>query len=235
MSSLANQTVLVVGGSSGLGFAAAKAAQREGARIILASSNEGRIQAAIARLGGAASHVSGGVIDVKTEAGVNSFFEKHGVVDHVVYTVRSLNNVIHNAYMLTDFEGWRWYYPKRGLVPRLEPRYWPWGLRHSLLGCVRSLQPGIADAKSRTGVLNIAKVAPKYVRQSLTMTGGLSSRRPPPGWSAIASMLGALPALSRALSIDIAPIRVNVITTGLVNNELWDVRILPTNGIFDMR
>jgi NAD(P)-dependent dehydrogenase (short-subunit alcohol dehydrogenase family) len=87
MSSLANQTVLVVGGSSGLGFAVAKAAQREGARIILSSSNEARITAAIDRLGGATSNVSGGVIDVNTEAGVTSFFEKHGAVDHVVYTV----------------------------------------------------------------------------------------------------------------------------------------------------
>jgi NAD(P)-dependent dehydrogenase (short-subunit alcohol dehydrogenase family) len=85
MSSLKDHVVLVVGGSSGLGFGAAKAAQREGSRLILASSNEFKI--AVERLGGSQANVSGGVIDVNSEAGVRTFFEKHGAVDHVVYTV----------------------------------------------------------------------------------------------------------------------------------------------------
>jgi NAD(P)-dependent dehydrogenase (short-subunit alcohol dehydrogenase family) len=87
MSSLANQTVLVVGGSSGLGFGAAKAAHREGAKVILASSSESKIAAAVQRLGGPSNTLVGAVIDVKTEGGVKAFFEKHGAVDHVVYTV----------------------------------------------------------------------------------------------------------------------------------------------------
>jgi NAD(P)-dependent dehydrogenase (short-subunit alcohol dehydrogenase family) len=87
MSSLKDHVVLVVGGSSGLGFGAAKAAQREGSRLILASSNESKIAAAVERLGGSQANVSGGVIDVNSEAGVRIFFEKHGAVDHVVYTV----------------------------------------------------------------------------------------------------------------------------------------------------
>jgi NAD(P)-dependent dehydrogenase (short-subunit alcohol dehydrogenase family) len=87
MSSLSNQTVLVIGASTGLGFGAAKAAQREGAKVIVASSNETKITSAIERLGGGGANVSGGTIDVTTEAGVQSFFEKHGAVDHVIYTV----------------------------------------------------------------------------------------------------------------------------------------------------
>lgn len=87
MSSLKDQTILFVGGSSGIGFGAAKAAHREGARVIIASSKEANVQAAITRLGGTSPYVSGGAIDVNTEAGVRSFFETHGAVDHVVYTV----------------------------------------------------------------------------------------------------------------------------------------------------
>lgn len=92
MSSLSNQTVLVIGASTGLGFGAAKAAQREGAKVILASSNEIKITAAIERLGGKSANVSGSTIDVTTEAGVRLFFEKHGAVDHVVYTVGVLSS-----------------------------------------------------------------------------------------------------------------------------------------------
>lgn len=77
----------------------------------------------------------------------------------------------------------------------------------------------------RTGVLNVAKFAPKYVRRSITATGGTSADRPIPGLSAIAPIVGALPSLVRALSIDIAPIRVNVIVLGAVKTEMWDVRV----------
>jgi len=188
MSSLANQTVLVVGGSSGLGFAVAKAAQREGARIILSSSNEARITAAIDRLGGATSNVSGGVIDLNTEAGVTSFFEKHGAVDHVVYTAGD-TGVLNAKFPGLDLD------KSRGIW---DIRYW--------------------------GVLNVAKIAPKYIHVSLTITGGASSHRPFKEWSALAPIVGAMPSLVRALSIDLAPLRVNVITPGLVDSEMWDVK-----------
>lgn len=87
MTSLANQSVLVIGGSSGIGFGAAKAIHREGARVIIASSSRSKVDGAVQRLGGASDLLSGATIDVKTEAGVRTFFETHGAVDHVVYTV----------------------------------------------------------------------------------------------------------------------------------------------------
>lgn len=36
-------------------------------------------------------------------------------------------------------------------------------------------------------------------------------------------MLGALSPLVRALSLDIAPVRVNVVIPGVVDTELWEV------------
>jgi NAD(P)-dependent dehydrogenase (short-subunit alcohol dehydrogenase family) len=79
--------------------------------------------------------------------------------------------------------------------------------------------------------LNVAKVAPKYVRQSITATGGGAGDRPMPGWSAIAPVVGALPSLVRALSIDIAPLRVNVVVPGAVKTEMWDVRVFARDEI----
>lgn len=52
-----------------------------------------------------------------------------------------------------------------------------------------------------------------------------------PGWSAIAPVVGALPSLVRALSIDIAPLRVNVVVPGAVKTEMWDVRVFARGEI----
>ena len=81
--SLEGKTVVVIGGAPGVGFAIAAAAQGEGARVVIASSNEANVQAAVARLGGDAS---GSVVDVKDEASVAGFFERLGRFDHLAFT-----------------------------------------------------------------------------------------------------------------------------------------------------
>lgn len=89
----------------------------------------------------------------------------------------------------------------------------------------RSYMDAAVLMRAFVGVLNIAKIASKYIGKSLTVTGGTSSYRPQPGWSAIVAVVGALPSLVRALSLDLAPLRVNVITPGLVKTELMEVRV----------
>lgn len=60
--------------------------------------------------------------------------------------------------------------------------------------------------------------APKLNNEgSITFFSGISSRKPFEKLSAIASVNGAIEALCRTLSIELAPIRVNVIAPGLVN------------------
>jgi NAD(P)-dependent dehydrogenase (short-subunit alcohol dehydrogenase family) len=86
MTSLAGQTVVVVGGSSGLGFATAKASLAEGASVIVCSPNESKLQMAKQRLGGG-DKVRTEVLDVRSESAVKAFFEKTGKVDHLVFTV----------------------------------------------------------------------------------------------------------------------------------------------------
>jgi NAD(P)-dependent dehydrogenase (short-subunit alcohol dehydrogenase family) len=80
---LDGKRVLVVGGGSGIGFAIAEGAQREGAQVTIASSNAGRIAAAAQRLGNAAR---GERMDVTDEAGVAAFFEANAPFDHIAYT-----------------------------------------------------------------------------------------------------------------------------------------------------
>jgi NAD(P)-dependent dehydrogenase (short-subunit alcohol dehydrogenase family) len=86
MPTLAGSRVVVIGGTSGIGFAVAKLAYAEGATVIICSSNAEKVKGAIERLGGG-ERVLGEVLNVKSEESMKSFFEKVGKVDHVAYTV----------------------------------------------------------------------------------------------------------------------------------------------------
>ena len=80
---LENKRVVVLGGSSGIGFAVAELAAAQGAKTIIASSNAERVQKAIESLGG---DVQGHVVDVSDERAVETFFAKLGPFDHLAYS-----------------------------------------------------------------------------------------------------------------------------------------------------
>jgi NAD(P)-dependent dehydrogenase (short-subunit alcohol dehydrogenase family) len=56
---------------------------------------------------------------------------------------------------------------------------------------------------------------------SIVLSSGGAVVRPMPGWTVSASILGAIEALGRALAVELAPIRVNVVRPGLVRTDLW--------------
>ncbi len=80
---LENKRVVVIGGSSGIGFAVAEAAKAAGARVVVASSTPAKVDAALARLGTGAE---GATVDTGDEASVERFFANTGPFDHLVYT-----------------------------------------------------------------------------------------------------------------------------------------------------
>ena len=57
---------------------------------------------------------------------------------------------------------------------------------------------------------------------SLTFTAGIAAERPGPSGAAVAAANGALFSLARALTLELAPVRVNVLSPGWVDTELWD-------------
>ena len=81
--SLKNKTVLLLGASSGIGFATAKLAAEEGARIIIVSSNEERLNRALKQLPESAN---GLVADLSKEEDIKALFEQIEKIDHLVYT-----------------------------------------------------------------------------------------------------------------------------------------------------
>lgn len=58
---------------------------------------------------------------------------------------------------------------------------------------------------------------------SITFTSGVAAYRPGPGSSMIAATNGALESLARALAVELAPIRVNVVSPGWIDTPVWDV------------
>ncbi|GAA4499661.1 SDR family oxidoreductase [Gluconacetobacter tumulicola] len=181
--SLKDKRVVVLGGTSGIGFAVAAAAAREGARVVIGSSRRQRVDAALSELpDGSEGHV----VDLTDHGAVERFFNELGAYDHLVYTagepllLRSLATI--------DLSEARRFF---------ETRYW--------------------------GAYAAAKFGSAGVRPggSIVLTSGTASQRPGPGWSAVAGALAAMEGLCRALAIELAPIRVNVVTPGLVRTELW--------------
>jgi NAD(P)-dependent dehydrogenase (short-subunit alcohol dehydrogenase family) len=74
------------------------------------------------------------------------------------------------------------------------------------------------------GAYTSVKYGQSQIRKtgSIVLTSGIASQRPRKGWTFGASITGAMEAFARALAIDLAPIRVNLVSPGAVRTELWD-------------
>jgi NAD(P)-dependent dehydrogenase (short-subunit alcohol dehydrogenase family) len=180
---LENKRVVVLGGSSGIGFAVAELAAAQGARTIIASSNAERVQKAIESLGG---DVQGHVVDVSDERAVETLFAKLGPFDHLVYSAG--DSLYLHELATTDLMQAR---------RAFELRYW------SALAAVKYGSPHIRKGGS------------------VVLTTGVAGQRPHKGWVIAASVCGTIEALTRALAVELAPIRVNAVSPGVVRTNLW--------------
>lgn len=80
---LQRKKVIVLGGSSGLGLATAKAAAAEGAQVVIVSGHQQRINKALESL---PADSKGYAVDLGKEENIKQFFEQVGKFDHLVYT-----------------------------------------------------------------------------------------------------------------------------------------------------
>ena len=81
--SLTHKRVVIIGGTSGIGLATAHAAIDAGAEVVIASSRQSSIDAALGELSAA---TTGHTLDVLDAAAVDAFFELVGPFDHLAYT-----------------------------------------------------------------------------------------------------------------------------------------------------
>ena len=136
MASIADQHVVVLGGTSGFGFATAEAAITEGARVTVASRSADKLRGALGRLGNGAS---GECVDVTSKPMLEQFFAGLGPFDHLALTVGDplLNKQIME---LTDEEA----------RSAFEVRFW------GQFNAVRAAYPHISRSGSITLVSGLA-------------------------------------------------------------------------------
>jgi NAD(P)-dependent dehydrogenase (short-subunit alcohol dehydrogenase family) len=80
---MSQQRVVVIGGTSGIGFAVADAAARAGAEVVVAARTQEKLDRAVSRL---PAGTTGRPLDVTDEDSVGHFFSDLGEFDHLVYT-----------------------------------------------------------------------------------------------------------------------------------------------------
>jgi NAD(P)-dependent dehydrogenase (short-subunit alcohol dehydrogenase family) len=86
-SELMNESVVVVGGTSGMGLAIARLAASRGAYVTVGSRSPDKVAAEASRLG-----VTGKRLDTTNEASVREFFDAAGQKDHLVVTGSSVSH-----------------------------------------------------------------------------------------------------------------------------------------------
>jgi len=187
MATLASKTVVVVGGTSGIGFAVAKASLASGAaHVIVASSSAERVATTVSILeADAKGRVTGETLDAKNTASIKKLFETIGPIDHLVWTSGESLKIGYPDIDLDSEE-------IRGFF---DVRFW--------------------------GPVNAAKYAQIKKGGSITLTIGSVVVKPQKKWSIVAGVAGAVDSVTRGLAVDLAPVRVNVISPGLVKTELW--------------
>lgn len=182
---LSGRTIVILGGSSGIGFAVAEAAIAAGGTVHIGSTSAAKIESALTRLGAKAS---GAVVDTTDEASLAAFFGDVPSVDHLVHTAG--DRIPRGLAVGPDFD-------IEAARSAMGARFW------GPLLAVKHALP---------------KLSPEA---SITLTAGLYAHRPAKGSTMSTAIAGAVEHLARGLAVDLAPIRVNAVTPGLVATEMW--------------
>jgi NAD(P)-dependent dehydrogenase (short-subunit alcohol dehydrogenase family) len=56
---------------------------------------------------------------------------------------------------------------------------------------------------------------------AITLTSGVAAERPGKGWSLGTSICAAMEGFTRAMAVELAPMRVNIVSPGIVKTDLW--------------
>jgi len=199
MAGLDGKKIIVVGGSSGIGFGVAAAALRSGAAVVIAGRSEDKLKAAEKRLAGA-GRVTAIAADMASEADVARLFDAVGAFDHLVATA--------------------------GTPPPNDP------IGGTDMAFVRQFVDG-----KLVGAVMLAKHAVRRLTKggSMIFTSGINKDRPPvPGGSVVSAVAGSFTYFARALALELAPTRVNIVSPGWVDTEMWDEIVgAAKTGYFD--
>jgi NAD(P)-dependent dehydrogenase (short-subunit alcohol dehydrogenase family) len=185
---------VLVGGTSGIGLAAAVLLRTVGARVVLVGRDPERLRSAAARVravpqqgrtGGAVLEVAG---DGGEERVLAEAFDRAGGADHVLVTAGGISGV--------------------GLLADLTAE----GIRSALDSRLQAAFTAARLAASRLPAGG-----------SLTFSSGILVARPAPGMTAPLAATGAVETLTKALAVELAPTRrrANAVRFGRIDTPLW--------------
>jgi NAD(P)-dependent dehydrogenase (short-subunit alcohol dehydrogenase family) len=177
---LAGQTVVVIGGSSGIGLETARRARAEGADVVLTARDPDRLHRVGLELGASIA-----AFDATDFERLGRFFDElPAPIDHVLVTGPG---PYYAPLAQLDIEAARRDIDAHLLLPLQVARH-----------ATRKVHPG----------------------GTLLFMGGTGGRRTAVGLALIASLTAALPAMTKNLALELAPIRVNLIAAGFVDTPL---------------
>ncbi|KAL4902653.1 hypothetical protein BDW74DRAFT_62361 [Aspergillus multicolor] len=241
---LKDTRVLLLGGTSGIGFAVARASLEHGASVILSSSNPTKVSDAITRLKTLypeepyVSRIAGTACDLgkdddAIEAEIVKLYEFATRPDLFGTTAGPSEGVERVPINHTVFTA--------GSVPRTLPPTDP-NVTASYLRSLNTIRfiGGALLAKHAPTYMALPKPTtgipttdPRIPSSSITYTSGALAVRPMPGMSLGIAGAGSVEVLARALAVDLAPhgIRVNVVAPGAVFTEMLEAIGQAAGGV----
>jgi len=204
---LQGKRILIFGATSGIGFAVTEACVEQGATVIITGSKAERLETTIKRLqtsyGDLQSRVTAHICDLSNEETLEANIVQ--LLDAA--TANGSQKLNHISFSAGNIFG----LPKITEVSIAQIRR---------IDVVRYLAP-VMIAK------HLAKHVEASADSSFTITGGVNSHKPSPGWAVAASGGGRNEALVRGLAVDLAPVRINLVAPGAVDTELLRGLLTP--------
>jgi NAD(P)-dependent dehydrogenase (short-subunit alcohol dehydrogenase family) len=174
------RSVVIIGGSSGMGLAIAKEAVDAGADLTIAGRSQAKLEQARQAIAG---DVATRTVDVSDEQSMKRMFSEIGSFDHLVVTASSVRTGPFHELSLADARA------------SMDSKFW--------------------------GQYLAARYAQIRPEGSITLFSGILSRRPSAGLASLAAINAAVEALGRALAVELAPIRVNVVSPGTTDTPAY--------------
>ena len=181
---LAGKNVVIIGGTAGIGLAAAQAAAAAGAKVWAAGRSEGHIETA--------KKIANGSFEVRQAdthdaASLEAIFKEVGTIDHLV---------------------------------------------SAAVGGERTLKPFLEQTEDQFkaaydklwGYAKVVRTGAPYLAEdgAITLVSGSPARKIKPAQSPLSCVGASVENLVRCLAVEMAPVRVNVVSPGTVDTAMFD-------------